>query len=33
MCFFMCAIIVPVNLEVVIGVVNGQVWDKATTQS
>ncbi len=33
MCFFTRAIIVPMNLEVVIGSVNGQAWDKAITQS
>jgi hypothetical protein len=33
MCFPMRAIIVVVSLGVVIGVVNGWAWDKATTQS
>jgi len=32
MYLLMRAIIVPMNLEVGIGVVNGQAWDKATTQ-
>jgi len=30
MCFPTCPIIVIVNLGFVVGVVNGQAWDKAT---
>jgi hypothetical protein len=33
MCLPMCAIIVTMSLGVVISVVNGQAWDKVTTQS
>jgi hypothetical protein len=33
MCFPTCAFIVVVSLGVVIGVINGWAWDKATTQS
>jgi hypothetical protein len=33
MCLPTCAIIATVSMGVVIGVVNGLAWDKATTQS
>jgi hypothetical protein len=33
MCLPMCTIITVVNLDVVIGVVHGRAWNKATTQS
>jgi hypothetical protein len=33
MCLLTCAIIVIMSLGVVIGVVNGWAWDKATSQS
>jgi hypothetical protein len=31
MCLPTCAIIIVVSLRVVVGVVNGRAWDKATT--